>query len=168
MPYHTYTSVTSHFGVTARLYYIGLIHSDKRLPVFVENRVKTIKSGPFTAMKYCPTSDNAADLLSRGLSYSEFSKATLWIRGPLWLPEGEWPICNLFDSAVLSCQTEVKEYHTHCNETMLNFQDISVNTIFQDDYSVINPGKLLRVSCYNLRFIHLLRKNPKSLNQQHS
>ena len=72
----------------------------KKLPIFVENSVKTIREGHFTFTKYCPTKDNPGDMLTRGLAHNEYlNHSVLWLKGPPWLPKGDWPICELFDSA---------------------------------------------------------------------
>ncbi|XP_070576393.1 uncharacterized protein [Ptychodera flava] len=75
------------------------LNSDKKLPVFIANRVKEIRGISFTA-KYCPTKENPADLLTRGISARNLETNKLWWNGPSWLHHGDWPISELFDSAV--------------------------------------------------------------------
>jgi len=42
--------------------------------------------------QYCPTQDNPADLLTRGISSSQLMSSTLWRQGPQWLPSKDsWP-----------------------------------------------------------------------------
>jgi len=70
------------------------IYSSKHLPQFVSNRVAEIKqSTPSTSWKYCPTSDNPADLLTRGLTTEQFNaNIDLWLHGPTSLPDVlQWP-----------------------------------------------------------------------------
>ena len=67
--------------------------SHKRLPQFVAHRVTEIKHLlPVASWKYCPSSNNPADLLTRGLSFQQFQSSTLWINGPTWLcNQQQWP-----------------------------------------------------------------------------
>ncbi|XP_051162195.1 uncharacterized protein LOC127282137 [Leptopilina boulardi] len=64
------------------------------LKTFVANRIAEIQE--FTSSeewKHVPTKENPAELISRGLSPSEFIESNLWKRGPEWLeqPEAVWP-----------------------------------------------------------------------------
>ena len=59
--------------------------SKKKLPVFVSNRVKLINN--FAAQhdatwSCCPTAENPADLLTRGIPAEIFLSSSLWIAGP--------------------------------------------------------------------------------------
>ena len=58
------------------------IHSSKRLPQFVSHHVTEIQqSTPSTSWRYCPTSDNPADLLTRVLTDEQFNaNINLWVR----------------------------------------------------------------------------------------
>ena len=69
------------------------IHSSKKLPEFVAHRVSEInRLLPSVFWKYCPSSDNTADLLTRGLTFKQFQSSTMWIHGPPWLPhQQQWP-----------------------------------------------------------------------------
>ncbi|XP_070576133.1 uncharacterized protein [Ptychodera flava] len=76
------------------------INSVKKLPIFVS--IASERSMVFRHIyKYCPSADNPADLLTRGITSDQLANSTLWWNGPTWLKEnGDWPICELFDSAV--------------------------------------------------------------------
>ena len=69
------------------------LHSSKTLPQFVSNRVQEIKGlFPPSIWRYCPTSDNPADLLTRGVSADQLQLSTTWLHGPHWLSsECNWP-----------------------------------------------------------------------------
>ena len=61
---------------------------------FVKNRVQEIhlltEDFPW---KYCPTDDNPADLLTRGITASQFTNNTLWNNGTSWITrKDEWPV----------------------------------------------------------------------------
>ncbi|XP_067039928.1 uncharacterized protein [Acropora muricata] len=56
---------------------------------FVANRVCKIREHPEIRWRYVPTSDNPADLASRG---GQVTNAELWWNGPVWLSNSEkWP-----------------------------------------------------------------------------
>ena len=56
--------------------------------VFVANRANEITNTQFP-IKYVPTKDNPADMLSRGMSLSNSQNATRWLQGPEWLGDPE-------------------------------------------------------------------------------
>jgi len=69
------------------LYWIA---SKKKLKPFVDHRVSEIRSTS-TKWKYCPSADNLADLLTRGVSAQQLSSA-LWQQGLSWLQlQDQWP-----------------------------------------------------------------------------
>ncbi|XP_068215916.1 uncharacterized protein [Palaemon carinicauda] len=60
---------------------------------YVQNRVAQIKEiGSSFKFLYVSTKENPADLLTRGISITQFRKSRLWTHGPSWLscPE-KWP-----------------------------------------------------------------------------
>jgi len=73
------------------------INSSKWLPQFVSHRITKIQqSAPTTSWKYCPTKDNPADLLTRGLTSEQFhATINLSMHGPAWLhDQQQWPKWN--------------------------------------------------------------------------
>ena len=69
------------------------LHSRKSLKQFIQNRVKEINQlYPTSTWHYCPTSDNPADLLTRGITANHLRSSTIWQHGPAWLTsESQWP-----------------------------------------------------------------------------
>jgi len=136
------------------------IHSKKKLPRFVSNRVRAIREANFTDIRYCPTEDNPADLTTRGISIEKLKSSKLWMNGPAWLPEGNWPICNLYDDKVLACQAEVEytdaESQKDSNEGSSNMKHGLDGVIDIKKFGTLE--KLLRVTTYVLRFIRALQK----------
>lgn len=64
------------------------------LKIFVNNRVQKINRLTANAdWKHVPSADNAADLLSRGMTAAELQNCALWWHGPDWLrqPSTRWP-----------------------------------------------------------------------------
>ena len=61
------------------------IVTEKRLPVFVKNRVNEIKSHKDIALFYVHTKENPSDIATRGCDIKKLSNNTLWWHGPEWL-----------------------------------------------------------------------------------
>lgn len=57
----------------------------------MENRVKEIRSP--SSWTHCPTTENPADIPSRGTRASRLSRREVWFHGPEWLQtrEDRWP-----------------------------------------------------------------------------
>ena len=70
------------------------INSSKKLKPFVNTHVSEIVSTfPASCWQYCPTFDNPADLLTRGITSQQLSLSTIWKHGPAWLTsKSHWPI----------------------------------------------------------------------------
>ncbi|XP_048261980.1 uncharacterized protein LOC125385143 [Bombus terrestris] len=71
--------------------------SPHTLKTFVANRVTEIQQKTHTSgWRHIPTTDNPADLISRGQSPQDFLRSTIWQHGPEWLqqPEKYWPSWN--------------------------------------------------------------------------
>ncbi|XP_036346838.1 uncharacterized protein LOC118756166 [Rhagoletis pomonella] len=75
-----------------------VLHWLRKLPcqmkVYVANRVASIQANTdINKWRHVKTSDNPADLLTRGMSASGIVGHQLWLHGPSWLrqPSKEWP-----------------------------------------------------------------------------
>ncbi|XP_050495535.1 uncharacterized protein LOC126876672 [Bombus huntii] len=71
--------------------------SPHTLKTFVANRVTEIQRKTHASdWRHIPTTDNPADLISRGQLPEDFLKTTIWQHGPEWLqqPEEYWPTWN--------------------------------------------------------------------------
>ncbi|XP_030763227.1 uncharacterized protein LOC115887855 [Sitophilus oryzae] len=120
------------------------------LKTFVGNRVSEIMSNStIENWKHVPSTDNPADIISRGTSPENLSLCPLWWAGPQWLlnNSSHWP--HQSDP----CEKELPELK---QKTILTFSSI-------DDFSILNKYssfmKLKRVVAYCLRFI----KNSKTV-----
>jgi len=63
------------------LYWIA---SQKKLKPLVEHRVHEIQSIS-SCWQHCPSADNPADLLTRGVRAQQLASGTIWQHGPSWL-----------------------------------------------------------------------------------
>ena len=72
------------------------LRSIKQLKPFIGNRTREIKSlFPLWEWNHCPTNENPADLLTRGINTTQLHSSALWTHGPHWLPfESHWPSWN--------------------------------------------------------------------------
>jgi hypothetical protein len=85
------------------------IRATKPLNRFVHNRIQEIReiTGNDT-WRYCPTSDNPADLQTRGLSVSTFQDSKSWQHGPHWiLDKSKWPSWEPQILITLTTTTEI-------------------------------------------------------------
>ena len=109
------------------------IYSSKHLPQFVSNRVAEIKqSTPSMSWKYCPTSDNPADL-TRGLVTEQFNtNIDLWLHGPTWLSDIlQWPkwhhssVSHLHAVAAVSDEFQPPENH-HSQQVLIKLSTYQI------------------------------------------
>jgi hypothetical protein len=68
------------------------LHTISVLPLFVENRLKDIRSVSNLTVRHVPTKSNPADYLTRGKLAVELQDDSLWWKGPSWLTQERlWP-----------------------------------------------------------------------------
>ena len=136
------------------------LHSNKQLKPFIGNRTREIKSlFPVSLWSHCPTNDNPADLLTRGISATELHASTLWKHGPHWLPsESQWPSWN--SSQVLHIQAPeaiaAEDTTDESTQTEPPEETAGIHCIMDvSRYSTLT--KLLAVTAYVLRFVKNLQ-----------
>ena len=80
------------------------LKSATSLKRFVTNRVNEIRKSTSEAeWRYCPTEHNPADLVTRGITESNFTESVLWRKGPEWLVDRhKWPNQVTTTEAVMS------------------------------------------------------------------
>ncbi|KAL9977210.1 hypothetical protein ACROYT_G014589 [Oculina patagonica] len=144
--------------------------SHKPLPVFVQNRLKEITSHKDIKFRYVTTTQNPADLATRGVSTEELINNQLWWHGPSWLGDQEtkWPSWDFQQIDENTLQKMAKQpagpqimYET----SSLNGIDrpkeqpdkpVSPFELCENNYSSLT--RLLRVTAWCWRFIHKLQK----------
>lgn len=140
--------------------------SSKILSVFVENRVKEIKSHHEVHFRYVATHENPADLATRGKSTEEIINSTLWWNGPKWLtsPIEEWPTWDVSEITKDTFEQIRNEFRGpkvmfEVGLTVGEDPKDNLETPFlleSEDFSSLN--KLLRITAWCLRFITNCRK----------
>ena len=121
---------------------------------FVTHRIKEIvKSFPDKVWSYTPSSENPADLLTRGITTQQLLSSQLWSQGPHWLTsKSEWPKWS--PTSVLHLQL------VDCEDTDTTQDDLCATDNITGIHNVVDIShysrisKLLAVTSYVLRFIH--------------
>lgn len=138
---------------------IAWLYGDpNRWKTFVANRVvEIVENLNYKRWYHVKSSDNPADLASRGMLLSELTKCGLWWRGPRWLSEKE---IKFSKQEVIKTQLEMKKQKiiTHLST---EDQDKSITTQFEKFNDL---PELLKVVCYCRRFLNY--KDNKNINKQ--
>ena len=130
---------------------------------FIQHRVQLIRDiTSQNTWKYCPTTSNPADLITRGMNAKAFiSKLQYWNQGPPWLmkPTQEWP------SITENQLPDSTENYTESQSISVNLASPQkstnlLNAIDINKYSTLN--KTLRVTALVIHFTAKLRKKTKS------
>ena len=134
------------------------IKGDKRTNTFVNHRVTEILR--FSTPGYCPTQDNPADLLTRGITSSQLKASRLWKHGPQWLLlENNWPTWRFSPS--IEMQALAVTATSFSPSTNQQFSGtVHINCII-DIFTFSTLSRLLAVTSYVCRFIANCRKSPQ-------
>lgn len=139
---------------------LSWIMSSKNLKPFIANRLTEMKKLVEKCQwNYCPTDQNPADYLTRGISAKQLSDNQLWINGPQWIVNRKnWPTwtrnldeCNAL--TILSEENTDGETSEKLSQRVRPFIDIS---------RVCSLHKLIRITGYVLRFIRNIRETTEN------
>jgi len=137
--------------------------STKPLPQFVQRRVTEIKSViPGAIWNFCPTAQNPADLLTRGISFELLSSpGVLWWKGPPWLTTpSSWPTWQPEPAVQLHAAAAIAEEFIPQPSAS---PAVGLHQIIKlTNFSSFN--RLLAVTAYTLRFINNLDRSRPKLN----
>ncbi|XP_045201835.2 uncharacterized protein LOC123555228 [Mercenaria mercenaria] len=138
------------------------IKSTKVLPVFIQNRVKEIRSNQNINFKHVSGSENPADIASRSSYLKEVSNCELWWHGPQWLLQAPNTWADHDHNTSTNCPQDEQEAHD--TESMV----LQVSDEDKNDTNLVPFGiniekyssltKLLRVSALTLRFVKKIRQ----------
>ena len=135
------------------------IKGEKRTDTFVTHRVTEILNlSRSDHWQYCPTQDNPADLLTRGITSSQLMTSTLWKQGPKWLPSKDsWPTWsqpfNIEMQALAITTTSFSLADTQQPSGTIHISSVVDIT----SYSKLH--RLLAVTAYVYRFINNCKKS---------
>ena len=136
------------------------VKSQKQLPAFVRHRITEIQlTLPTAEWKYCPTLENPADLLTRGITTETLTSSSLWQNGPAWLTTPDrWP---LFDHPPLPPLLVAAAVATDFVPADPATPTVGLHcVILLNRYSTL--CKLLHVTAYVFRFIDNVRAQPNN------
>lgn len=127
------------------------------LKPFVANRVASIQTATDVHLwAHVASKDNPADLVSRGMSMTDFLSSGLWFHGPSWLskPQGLWPVSIMAVSPKEMVQIghECKQMGSLVALSALRGKSGSLLHRFS------NWGKIMRVTAYVWRFVNRCRR----------
>ena len=107
--------------------------------------------------QYCPTQDNPADLLTRGITSSQLKSSTLWKQGAQWLPSMDsWPTLS-FSHTIEMEALAITTTSFAPSATQQTSGTIHINNIiYITSYSRLS--RLLAVTAYVCRFITNCKK----------
>ena len=151
---HDDSPIRIHFWTDSQIV-LHWIHKNNSSNQFVSHRITEIlDSSPATMWSYTPSSDNPADLLTRGVFTQQLISSELWTHGPQWLlSESNWPTwvpTNILHlQAAETTDSDIGEPTSKASKGIHNIVDVS-------RYG--NIQRLLAVTAYVLRFVHNLRK----------
>ena len=148
-----YTNIERYYWTDSKVVLGYLANETRRFHTYVANRAQEIREcSDINQWFHVKTSDNPADMASRGLDAREISSHDSWFHGPRFLWE---PLKNLVDSTTCSYDEndpEVRKVVVHSLETVVCNEDFS-------RYS--NWNLTVRVIATCLRFIAILRNRCK-------
>ena len=135
------------------------IKSQKLLPAFVRNRITEMQSQlPTAEWRYCPTLENPADLLTRGITTDALISSSLWQNGPAWITTPtRWPS---FDQPILPPLLVAAAVATEFVPAEPDKPAVGLHCIISlERFSTL--CKLLRVTAYVFRFVDNVRARPE-------
>jgi len=131
------------------------IKSDKKLHQFVSHWVTEIHQlTPNSTWKYCPTEENSADLLIKGITVTQMKSSLPWHQGPQWLTDhNKWPVWQ--PAATFHLQAATVMTSEFVPTTSLKPCNGLHKIIDLTNYSTL--ASAVRVTAFKLRFV----ANPK-------
>jgi len=134
---------------------LSWIYSDKKLKPFVSNRVAEIRAVS-TTWRYCPSADNPADLLTRGITADQLCNSDKWNHGPSWLPTPtHWPTWERCE--VLLIEEAAVELDDNSDTVPTDDLPVGIHLIIRlNKFSSLT--KLIAVTAYTRRFIDNCRR----------
>ena len=135
------------------------LQGNKKLDIFVTNRVSEIHQlTADTKWNFCPTSDNPADLLTRGITSSQLKSSDLWIHGPHWLTStSKWPTWQASHTLYLQALAVTAQEFTPSEDRNTDLTIGLDKIINVADFSTIY--RLFAVTAYVMRAVENLKGN---------
>ena len=141
------------------------LHSHKKLKQFVASRIQEITElFSSTAWRYCPTVDNPADLLTRGINATSLAASMLWKHGQTWLiDDTQWPVWNYTEVLQLQVNTTNSKTQEITTGVERVTQAVGLHCIITiSNYN--NLDKLLAATAYVFQFATNVKQSTVKLN----
>ncbi|XP_053372742.1 uncharacterized protein LOC128546345 [Mercenaria mercenaria] len=141
--------------------FLHWLQTNKSLKRFVKNRVKEIQQLTCSQnWKYCPTQDNPADLMTRGISATLFTNSKIWMNGLSLITKPlNWPAWHNNDATVMTTvSSDSLEYEQGRQPPQDSPESRTELRNFIDVTKISKYTKLQRVTAYVLRFINKCRE----------
>lgn len=140
---------------------LSWLNGSKVMKQYVQQRIDNITAlVPNAEFHFINSSDNAADLLTRGIKAESFLDSSLWMNGPKFLQDEQWR------KHVPQIPCSVGVYDLECDPVLSTNLSVQQLCNFVPDISFIDRfssfPKLIRVTAYVSRFVNRAR-NPSSL-----
>lgn len=126
------------------------LRSTVKQETFIANRLKKILSVKYLTCRYVCSSDNPADIASRGCLFSELNNNTLWWHGPEWMKMTEFPTHNLVP-VFCSNLTSVVSIGSESRKIIFDFERFS------------SWNRMLNCMMYVLRFLAKIVKKSSNV-----
>ena len=143
------------------------VTTPKPLSVFVTNRIKEIKFCEGVKFAHVASTDNPADIATRGKSPTELN-SSIWWNGPTWMtkPNQQWPNHEVVieESSLKKSDIEFKGNKILYEAKLVSGEDTMGKHVKVLDLSDIDERKysslckLFRITAHVLRFIDKVKK----------
>ena len=140
------------------------IKGNKEWKQFVTNRVTEVKKlVPAEAFRFCPGTENPADIPTRGTTLSKLCNNDLWWYGPPWLREDEshWPTFEMEGDIPMEAISEMKVKDKRMileNQMSLLITDSASLSLVLDPQYFSDIQHLFRVTAWINRFVNNCQK----------
>ena len=135
-------------------------HQPCHLEIFVANYIRTIQElSDVHQWRYVPSTENPADLISRGLDASALLRSDLWINGPDFLKSNDYP------QGPIPAEVKGKDYDSELKKLNDKLCMNITKNYFIDDllHLTNNFTKLTRIISYIYRFYKNCRSREKTI-----
>lgn len=153
---------------------LNWLNTKKPLGTFVDNRIKEMKEDKDIYFHYISTTENPADIASRGTTARELQNNPLWWHGPDWMAKTKkaWPVWK-YDNVIKQSEEVRSQIESELKKGGVMFEaklvageghsesmhNQKLNAPFNlklEKFSTV--AKLWRVTALALRFVNKLRK----------
>ena len=137
------------------------IKSSKKKDSYVTRRCEIIKNAKFDDIRYVPSRDNPADLITKGLSASQLESTALWWNGLDWLHTGDKPQTSIFTSHCFATLNSVVTFTplSTIQEEICTPECVNNVTSIIDRERFSKLSKLFKTTVFVTRFIRKISQN---------